>query len=43
MAEAGNSGINLLDMQSQDGGFTTDMAGMTPELGSELANMNGMM
>ena len=43
MAEAGNSGINLLDMQSQDGGFTTDMAGMTPELGSELANMNGMI
>ena len=35
--------IETLDMEAQDGGFTADLEGMTPELGSELANMNGMV
>lgn len=35
--------IELLDMQGQDGSFAADLEGMTPELGSELANMNGMI
>ena len=34
--------IAALDMESQPGGFTADLENMTPELGSELANMSGM-
>lgn len=35
--------IELLDMQSQQGGFTADLGGQTPELGAELANANAMI
>lgn len=38
----GNADVNLVDMEEQDGGMTLDMAGMTSDLGSELANMGGM-
>ena len=41
--EAQEAPIETLDMEAQDGGFTADLEGMTPELGSELANMNGMI
>lgn len=36
------SSIDLVDMDSQPGGLDVNMEGMTPELGSELANMGGM-
>lgn len=35
--------IELLDMQSQQGGFTAGLGGQTPELGAELANANAMV
>lgn len=41
--EAQEAPIETLDMEAQDGGFTADLEGMTPELGSELANMNSMI
>lgn len=34
--------IETLDMVQQDGAMTADLEGMTPELGSELANPAGM-
>lgn len=34
--------ITALDMMSQPGGYSADLEGMTPELGSELANASGM-
>lgn len=34
--------IETLDMAQQDGAITADLEGMTPELGSALANPNGM-
>ena len=39
--EEGNP-IETVDMQSQEGGLSLDMEGMTPELGSSLANMGGV-
>lgn len=35
--------IETLDMAQQDGSITADLEGMTPELGSELANSNSMI
>jgi len=34
--------IETLDMAQQDGAITADLEGMTPELGSELANPSGI-
>ena len=36
------SSVELLDMQGQPGSMAVDMEGMTPELGSSLANMGGI-
>ena len=36
------SSVELLDMAGQPGSMAVDMEGMTPELGSTLANMNGV-
>ena len=36
------SPVDLVDMENQDGGMALDIEGQTPELGSELANMNGI-
>lgn len=34
--------VELLDMAGQPGSFAADLEGMTPELGSQLANMGGI-
>ncbi len=39
----GGANPEILDMQQQDGAMTVDMAGMTPELGSDFANPNGLI
>lgn len=39
----GDAAPELLDMNQQDGAMTVDMAGMTPEMGSEFANPNGLI
>ena len=36
------SSVELLDMQEQPGSMALDIEGMTPELGSSLANMGGI-
>lgn len=41
--EQETSPIELLDMQSQEGGYTAPLEGVTPELGAELANPNSMV
>ena len=37
-----NAEVETVDMQNQDGGLSLDMEGMTPDLGSELANASGI-
>lgn len=37
-----NGEVDVLDMEQQDGSLSLDMEGMTPELGSMLANSNGI-
>ena len=34
--------VETLDMEAQDGGLSVNMEGMTPELGSSMANMSGV-
>ena len=41
-ATAEGSGIELLDMAEQPGSMSLDIAGQTPEFGSEMANMGGI-
>jgi len=40
--QAGEESISALDMTNQPGGFSADLEGMTPELGSEMANAAGI-
>ena len=40
--EEESASLDLLDMPEQDGAMALSMEGMTPELGSELANPNGI-
>lgn len=42
-ASNGNSPVELLDMEQQPGSMALDIEGQTPELGSQLANMEGVM
>ena len=37
-----NAEVETVDMQNQDGGLSLNMEGMTPDLGSELANASGI-
>lgn len=42
MMEEETSSLDLLDMPEQDGAMALGLEGQTPELGSQLANPNGM-
>lgn len=39
----GDAGVNLVDMENQDGAMATDMEAVSPDLGSMMANSNSMV